>query len=343
MATPRQKAQVGIFLAVCSALLVGTLIVLSGWRKEATIPYLIEFDESVSGLFAGSDVRYRGVPIGRVTDITVLQNNLIRVRIETRPSVIRVREGVLAQLGTTGVTGQLYIDLTDGKPEGTTLPAHATIPSRPSFFANLSAELPAILASINALLVRIDRALGEEGRVAAIARGVESLVVGLNTTVVNVGTQTQTLLQHAGGVLEKELQPLIAELKATAQTTRRVLERTEPALQATLTSGTRTFQQLEKRLATLDLQSTNTRLQLALQRLTQLAEQFGQTSEELNLTLQHVRGDTANAEFHIRQAARNLHETLSSAKQFFDYLEQDPSALLLGKRAPASTQNGPRR
>ena len=38
MATQRQKVQVGIFLLVCTVLLIGTLIVASGWQREATIP-----------------------------------------------------------------------------------------------------------------------------------------------------------------------------------------------------------------------------------------------------------------------------------------------------------------
>jgi hypothetical protein len=80
-----------------------------------------------------------------------------------------------------------------------------------------------------------------------------------------------------------------------------------------------------------------------LQSLTQLAEQFGRTSEELNLTLQHVRGNTTNAEFAIRQATRQLRETLLSAKQLFDYLEQDPSALLVGKRVPPRSRDGQQR
>jgi phospholipid/cholesterol/gamma-HCH transport system substrate-binding protein len=89
MATPRQKALVGIFLSLCSVILVGLLVLLSGLRHERTVAYFIEFNENVSGLFPGSDVRYRGVPVGRVTHITVAPNNLVRARVEIRPSIVR--------------------------------------------------------------------------------------------------------------------------------------------------------------------------------------------------------------------------------------------------------------
>ena len=131
MATRRQKTQVGIFLSVCVVLLVGVLVVLSGVRREKTIPYFIEFDETVSGLFPGADVRYRGVPAGRVTNITVTPTNRVRVRIEIRPRIVRLRQGTVAQLNPVGITWQLCVNLAGGSPAGKPLAANATLPSAP--------------------------------------------------------------------------------------------------------------------------------------------------------------------------------------------------------------------
>ena len=343
MATPRQKAQVGIFLAVCSLLLVATLVVLSGWQREKTIPYVIEFDESVSGLFSGADVRYRGVPVGRVTNITVLPTNQILVTVETRPSIIAIREGMTARLSTTGITGQLYIELTGGNPDAPPLAAGKAISSTPSLFANLSTEFPTILASINSVLLRLDKALGEEGHVVTILQSAEKLIIDLNGTMTEVGSGTRDLLDRIATLVESDVSPLVADLRTSAQATQRLLTNIGPPLHTVLTSGARTLQQLERQLGHLDLQSTNASAQQALQRISQLAEQFAQSSAELNLTLQQIRGNTTNVEFQIRQAARHLRETLLSAKQLFDYLEQDPSALLVGKRAPAPTRDGRQR
>jgi phospholipid/cholesterol/gamma-HCH transport system substrate-binding protein len=343
MATPRQKALVGIFLSLCSVILIGLLVVLSGVRHEETVPYFIEFNENVSGLFPGSDVRYRGVPVGRVTDITVAPNNLVRARVEIRPSIVRLRQGTVAQLNTAGITGQLYVNLDGGNPEGEVLAAGTIIPSTSSLIANLSAELPTILASINSMLLRLDRAMGEGGQIATLLGEVGTLMTGLNTTTARLGVQTTALLERTNTVLESEVRPLIAEAGASLKLTRQALESTVPALQAALVSGTKTFQQLDRQLAGLDLQRTNARTQLALQRFTQLAEQLGHSSEELNLTLQQARGTTSNLEFNVRQALGHLRETLMSVKQLFDYLEQDPSALLRGKRLPVQRDDGQRR
>lgn len=343
MATPRQKVQVGVFLCVCGVVLVGILVVLSGVQREKTMPLFVEFDETVSGLFPGADVRYRGVPVGRVTAITVTSRNRIRVKIAIRPSMVELRYGVTAQLNPAGITGQLYINLEGGEPEGEEVPANETIPAAPSLFSNLSAELPNLLASITSILLRLDKTLGEEGETVALLQDVRRLVAVLNATVPDIGARTLALLDRVNALAEHEVPDLMTELLATARTTRHFLERNEPTLQAALSSGTRTMQQVEKQLGTLDLQGTNASVQRTLEQVKQLIDRFSNTSAEFNLTLRQLRGNTSNMEFHVRQAVRSLRETLLSAKNLFDYLEQDPSALLTGRRPPARTSDGQRR
>ncbi|GIX48396.1 MAG: hypothetical protein KatS3mg131_2607 [Candidatus Tectimicrobiota bacterium] len=93
----------------------------------------------------------------------------------------------------------------------------------------------------------------------------------------------------------------------------------------------------------LDLQATNRRLQQTLAQVSALALQLQRSSEAFTLTLEHLQGSSANVEFELRQALRGLRDTLQSAQRLFDYLEQDPSALLVGKRAPGRLYDGQRR
>jgi phospholipid/cholesterol/gamma-HCH transport system substrate-binding protein len=343
MATPRQKTLVGIFLSVCGLLLVAVLALLSGVRHEETVAYFIEFNETVSGLFPGADVRYRGVPVGRVTDITVTPSNRVRVRVEIRPSVVELRYGVTAQLNPSGITGQLYINLEGGNPEGDLVPPRSTIPAAPSLFANLSSALPTLLASINSILLRLDDSLGGEGGAVTTLRDVRDLIATLNTTVSAAGPQVLTILDRLNALTEQEVQDLMTELVTSARAVRRFFERNEPALQQALTSGTSTLQLLEQRLQDLDLQGTNARLQRTLQRISGLVEQLSSTGQELTLTMQQTRADTTSMEFQFRQAVRSWRETLQSARELLDYLERNPSALLTGRPAPNPSSDGQRR
>jgi phospholipid/cholesterol/gamma-HCH transport system substrate-binding protein len=334
MATPRQKTLVGIFLSVCGLLLIAILALLSGVRHEETVPFFIEFNETVSGLFPGSDVRYRGVPVGRVTGITVTPGNRVRVQVEIRPSVVELRHGVTAQLNPSGITGQLYINLEGGNPEGETVPEGATIPAAPSLFTNLSSALPTLLASINSILMRLDNSLGGEGGTISTLRDARHLVATLNTTVTAASPRLLALLERLNALSEQEAQELMTELLTSARAVRHFFERNEPALQQVLTSGTSTLKHLEQRLQGLDLQSTTAHLQQTLQRIDGLVAQLGSTSQELTMTLQQTRADTGSVEFQFRQAVRSWRETLQSAQDLFDYLERNPSALLTGRQAP---------
>lgn len=343
MATPRQKVQVGVFLVVCGVLLLGTLVVLTGLNREQAVPYRIAFDESVSGLNVGSDVRYRGVLVGRVTDVRVNPNNKIDVHIEVRPSALQVRAGMTAQLNATGVTGQLFINLAGGAPSGDALPPDSVIPAIPSLLTNIATSLPSMLSSTNNVLLRLEKTFGQGGQVGHLLDATEKLLESLDTTLVEFSTRILTLVDRLDVLTSEELRPLFAELTATAKSTRLAIERTEPLLQETLTTSSQTLKRLDRQLTSLDTKGLSTHLQQTLKQLTELSARLARSSDELTLTLQGVRSDTSNVEFHFRQAVRSWRETLTAAKKLFDVLEQDPASLLIGRRAPARSRDGSER
>ena len=340
MATPRQKVQVGIFLSICGFLLLAVLVAVGGLQREETAAYTIEFDESVSGLASGSDVRYRGVLVGRVTDIAVQPNNRIRVGIDVRSNAIHIRPGMVAQLGAAGITGQLYVNLSGGDASAEPLPAGSSISSLPSLFTNISTALPTMLASTNAILLRIEKALGKEGQVPVILAATEQLLAGVDKAITEFSLRSSAVLDRLDALAGDKLLALIEELTDTAKTVNQFLSSSEPVLQRTLTSSAKTLERLERHVAALDTKRTGVSLRRTLDGLTTLAGRLDKSTEELSLTLQSMRRDTSNVEFHFRQAVRTWRETLVSAKELLDYLEQDPSSLIIGRRAPARSRDG---
>ena len=72
MITRAQKVRLGVFLTVSSTLLIGTLAVLAGLRlAEERDTYTIRYHMSLSGLEAGSPVKFNGVRVGRVDSIRI--------------------------------------------------------------------------------------------------------------------------------------------------------------------------------------------------------------------------------------------------------------------------------
>ena len=78
------KFKLGLFVTISFLLLCILFLVFGLFDFVNTkVPVFTLFQESVQGLESGALVKYRGVPIGKVTDITLsTSNNLIRVDME---------------------------------------------------------------------------------------------------------------------------------------------------------------------------------------------------------------------------------------------------------------------
>jgi len=72
--------KLGLFILIGAGLIGAAVIVLGAGRLlEKQIAVETLFDESVDGLEVGSPVKYRGVQIGRVTSLELLQPTGVRV------------------------------------------------------------------------------------------------------------------------------------------------------------------------------------------------------------------------------------------------------------------------
>ncbi len=169
-----------------------------------TLRYLLLFDQSVRGLSVGAPVEFRGIPIGRVADISfdympdTSGDRRIPVLVEVDPSPMRaeaakgmadpasgfielaVARGLRAALKTGSLlTGALFVDLdyySDAMPvETETINGLTSIPTVSSGLAQLEAKLSAVLDKLQALpldetLEKIATAAEESATTIAEAR-----------------------------------------------------------------------------------------------------------------------------------------------------------------------------
>ncbi len=104
---------VGAFVLLVVAMAVSFVFWYTGQQeKHNYLRYEIYFDGSVSGLTAGSPVRYLGVDVGKVVRILLDPQQRKRVQvIADVDSAAPLDAGTQASLSLQGVTGLLFIDL----------------------------------------------------------------------------------------------------------------------------------------------------------------------------------------------------------------------------------------
>lgn len=224
-------AAVGAFVLL--VLLVGGLFVYwySDSREHKIFRrYEIYFDGSVSGLERGAAVRYLGVGVGRVQQMHIDPRDAGRVQVIVDiDSSTPISDKTLAELQLQGVTGLLYIDLQQIRPN---LPLPPVVPgidypvirSARSRFDVFLARLPDVLASAGEVVDRAARALSDQNIVAIThALGnIDKASEGLPQTLREVST------------LVAELRGATSDLAASAKGARKIVEESGPEVVASL-------------------------------------------------------------------------------------------------------------
>ncbi len=183
METRANHLLVGGFVLV---LFVG-LVVFAVWLAKFQFDrefaqYDIYFTGRINGLTEGSDVVYRGIPVGEVTEIRIDPDNLERVLVTVEVKAdTPVREDTSAQLEMRGITGGVVVQLDGGTREAAALrrgpgQRHPVIASRPSQIEQIIEGAPELVDRANLLISRANQMLDERNQ-ANLAATLENLAI----------------------------------------------------------------------------------------------------------------------------------------------------------------------
>jgi phospholipid/cholesterol/gamma-HCH transport system substrate-binding protein len=159
-------ALVGLFvLALAGAFGALVIWLVAGHDNQVHDTYVAHMTESVSGLNVKAAVKYRGVDVGYVREISLDRDNPERVRLLLdieRGTPIKV--DTVAVLATQGLTGLAYVDLTGGRREAAALeptaePPYPEIRTAPSLLVRID-------TAVTTLLAQMSDAAGDLARVA---------------------------------------------------------------------------------------------------------------------------------------------------------------------------------
>jgi phospholipid/cholesterol/gamma-HCH transport system substrate-binding protein len=166
------------------AMLAGlfTLVFLIGaavaaiWISKKNVP-LVVFElvasSPVTGLSVQSQVRYQGVPVGRVGSLRFIEDKpgQVRIMIGIDPNA-PITEATWAEIVTAGVTGISNVELKDNGTSNVRLKSTpdkiAEIPIRPSFLERLTSQGGGMIIAIDRVLAQVEKLTSEEN-IAAIS------------------------------------------------------------------------------------------------------------------------------------------------------------------------------
>ena len=340
--------KIGLFTISAVVLGVIGIVVLgvgSVFQRAALVETYIE--ESVQGLDIGSPMKFRGVLVGKVEEITLTsavyntRRRYVLVRVGITSNLFEfplaeptdpafkneLERGFRVRLAAQGLTGVAYLEADYLDPERNPPleidwePRYPYIPSARSRIVQLSDSLESILQNfeqldIPRLMTSVDRSL------AAITRTAE----GAN--VEKVGEQAYALLKEVREtnrqlkdlVASPELKSAVADAAAATAGARQIIERAEKPLNQMLADLPRAAESLERLAKRLDSVSAD---------LPDTSGQLRQTLRRLNYLISSRQQDIEKTVDNLRSMSENLKELTDEARKY-------PAQVFFGVPPPPS-------
>ena len=338
MEETKRYIRLGLFVVV-TVFVLATVLFLLGGRKlfQPTFTFESYFNESVAGLELGAPVRFRGVPLGQVSEILTSSATyerdapldqrreyiVVRAKVNLsaqeaeqlqREAAELVKRGLRAQTQLAGITGQQYlaIDFLDPAKypplEFQWTPKYTYVPSARSFAGEIVANAQALLAGLKAADIK------------ALGQNLNALVVNLDKKVNEV--PTAELAARADDVLKNA--------NATIQRIDRILA--VAPIDQTLRTISSAAGRLDELLADPGVRQTVDNAAALSSRLRKLADdgdldrmvkRVGETAERLDALV----GDN---QYDVRVIVQDLRVTADNLRLLSETIKRYPAGVLVG-------------
>ena len=224
MKSKHEQALVGIFVIVAVALLIGTILAVSGTFSGGGVPHYTFF-KSAGGLVPGATVRYGGMKAGKVKAVRVDPKDSTRIEIDiTVKEGIPVKTNSVAKISSLGALAENYVEIGTGTKDAPLAPPGSELMSVESIgiadlgemIGGLAPVAQKVLENLNQRLnelqvtiVRVNDLLNDKNR-ANISGSLGNLNSMLSDSRPKVSA-TLTNVQEASA----KITPLLDDLKAT--------------------------------------------------------------------------------------------------------------------------------
>ena len=340
--------KIGLFVISATVIGIIGLVVLGVGailQKKALVETYI--DESVQGLDVGSAVKFRGVPVGRVEQISLTsaeyatQRQYVLVRISITSNIFQfpvndpnspelkreLERGFRVRLAPQGLTGVAYLEMDYLEPERNPpleidwQPVYPYIPSTRSRITQLSEAVERILNNIGDINISqlsegIEKSLTAMTKIADSAN-LERIGVQANALLSEVRETNRQINALVGN---PDLKAALADASAVAGRARQLVERAEKPVSQMLA----------------DLPQASESLNRFAKRLDAVSADLPETSAQLRQTLQRLNRLVAGQQRDIEKTVENLRSAAENMKQLTDDSKKYPAQILFGAPPPPS-------
>ena len=328
METRASYVVVGAFVFGLFAAVLGFVVWLGKLDLDhAANAYRIGFVGTVTGLSVGSPVRYRGIPVGQVTDIRLDSEDVERILVTVDiDAEVPIKRDAYAVLESQGLTGVGFIQVKGGSKDAPLLePAPgetvAELPARASVVEEVFQSAPEIA---NQLLILTNRA-------SAILspRNQESL----ENILANLDTVSGAFADEADNIrgLVRNANQATASLRQLTETLEPVAKSVSGDLKGVAEESAQTMAAIRGTVAGVDAELTTLSADAsrALSRLSVAADQAqGLIAENRGA----VRDFSQSGLYELTQFLIEGRLLLENLNRVTRQLERDPARILFGSR-----------
>lgn len=291
---------VGIF-----TLVLGIGMAFAYWwitgSQQARTEYTISSQLPVTGLSSEATVKFRGVDIGKVVEISLDPSSQTTVLIKIAVAQnLKLSSEAYAELRRQGLTGLAYIDLNDESKNAPALPAGGTIPLRPTLVDNLMSKGPELLAQLETLLQNSNQLTVTANRVLTNVD-----IQKLNNTIANFDKASEkaipainsatNMFNSANKMMSEENQ---AQLVQTLESTQQAFDATRPLINE----------------------------------LSITTKKFHNTADQIEISTNQLANTLGNETLpQLHTLTQNMNRSVIHFNQLIDVLEDNPQSIIFGK------------
>jgi len=331
---------VGAFTMILVVGILSAVLWLAGVELDEEFAYYdLFFEGSVTGLKAGNPVRYRGVPVGVVTDMRINPDNVEQVKVTIEvPNETPIKEDAVATLEFQGITGIAFVQITGGTHAAANLrpvpgQGNPVIKSKPS---ELQAVIEAAPELINRFIVLIDNAnklLGGENQenfAAAMAN-----IKTISGSVAAGSGDIQAVLSEGASAI-KELRAASVDARALVDTVRRTVESLTAETKDTLGSARGAIGAIGDLSDTLakEVVGIGPGARQAIAALKEAADSLGRSQDQLAALIGENREPLVNFTsaglYEFTQLIAEARVLVSGMARITGQFERDPARFLFG-------------